>query len=151
MLTQQTLSRLGARTIALCLIGGALAACGHVDEYEASVYDREPTYCYQSLAGVTCYREPNARDEARLVSYFGPHPSRYDKPEVEPRDIAAVTPPPMIETWVKEPEPVPGLPIRAGHRAPDYEPLGVPLGVVQARALPESDPLPPPEGLLERP
>lgn len=84
---------------------GTLAACGHVDEYERQVYDREPVYCYKSLAGTQCYREPKHSDERRLVNYFGPHPSRYEKPEVAP--APALQAPEMVNYWVKDPEPVP--------------------------------------------
>ncbi len=58
-----------------------LSACGYVSEYEKAVYDFEPAYCYKSLAGIECYKEPYHRDERRLVNYFGPAPSRYDPPE----------------------------------------------------------------------
>ncbi|MDA8638033.1 hypothetical protein N9L49_05420 [Rhodospirillales bacterium] len=82
-----------------------LAACGHVDEYERQVYDHEPVYCYKSLAGTACYREPKHADERRLVNYFGPHPSRYDKPEAPP--APTYQSPEMVNYWVKDPEPVP--------------------------------------------
>ena len=82
-----------------------LGACGYVNAYEEAVYDWEPIYCYKSIGGVECYREPFHRDERRLVNYFGPHPSNYDKPEPpEPAPIAA---PPRINYWVKDPEPIP--------------------------------------------
>lgn len=87
------------------VVFGTLAACGHVDEYERHVYDREPVYCYKSLAGTQCYREPKHSDERRLVNYFGPHPSRYEKPE--PAPIPALQAPEMVNYWVKDPEPVP--------------------------------------------
>lgn len=82
-----------------------LAACGHVDEYERQVSDREPVYCYKSLAGTACYREPKHADERRLVNYFGPHPSRYEKPEAAPAPTYQA--PEMVNYWVKDPEPVP--------------------------------------------
>lgn len=82
-----------------------LAACGHVDEYERQVYDHEPVYCYKSLAGTSCYREPKHSDERRLVNYFGPHPSRYEKPE--PAPSPALQAPEMVNYWVKDPEPIP--------------------------------------------
>jgi len=89
-----------------------LAACGHVDQYEAQVEDFEPIYCYQSLAGTECFRTPYHRDERRLVNYFGPHPSRYEKPvpPVAPEPQA----PQMINYWVKDPEPIP-LPSPVGN------------------------------------
>lgn len=84
---------------------GTLAACGHVDEYERHVYDHEPVYCYKSLAGTQCYREPKHSDARRLVNYFGPHPSRYEKPEPVP--VPTYKAPEMVNYWVKDPEPVP--------------------------------------------
>ena len=62
----------------------ALNACAYVDEYEAHVHDWEPVYCYKSLAGTQCYKEPKHSDERRLVNYYGPHPSRYDAPDPRP-------------------------------------------------------------------
>ena len=82
-----------------------LGACGYVNAYEEAVYDWEPTYCYKSIGGIECYREPFHRDERRLVNYFGPHPSRYDKPE--PPELAPIAAPPQINYWVKDPEPIP--------------------------------------------
>jgi len=82
-----------------------LGACGYVSEYEKAVYALEPTYCYKSIGKVACYREPFHRDERRLVNYFGPDPSRYDKPDApEATPIAA---PEIINYWVKDAEPVP--------------------------------------------
>ena len=40
-----------------------------------------PLNCYKSIGGVECFREPYHRDQRRLVNYFGPHPSRFEKPE----------------------------------------------------------------------
>ena len=85
----------------LALLGG----CSYVDTYEEAVYDLEPSYCYQSIGGVECFREPFHRDERRLVNYFGKHPSRYDKPE--PPEKAIHTPPEMVNYWVKDAEPIP--------------------------------------------
>jgi len=82
-----------------------VSACGYVSEYERHVHDWEPTYCYQSIGGVQCYREPKFSDERRLVNYFGPHPSRYDKPE--PPEKVQLKAPKQIDYWVKDPEPVP--------------------------------------------
>lgn len=82
-----------------------LGACGYVSEYEKAVYDWEPTYCYQSIGRVACYKEPYHRDELRLVNYFGPDPSRYDKPEAP--EPAPHAPPKMVNFWVKDAEPVP--------------------------------------------
>jgi len=83
-----------------------LSACGYVDDYEKQVYDEEPTYCYQSLGEIKCFREPFHRDSKRLVNYYGPHPSRYDAPE-EP-EKAPLKAPARITRWVKDPEPVVG-------------------------------------------
>ena len=81
-----------------------LTACGHVSEYEKAVYDMEPVYCYQSIGNASCYDKPKHADERRLVNYFGPSPTRYDRPEApEERELA---PPPEIKTWVKDAEPV---------------------------------------------
>ena len=92
-------------TLTVIAPAALLAACGYVSEYEKAVYDYEPIYCYQSLAGIQCFDKPNHRDEKRLVNYFGPHPSRYDKPDVpEATPIAA---PEMVNYWVKDPEPIP--------------------------------------------
>ncbi len=77
-----------------------LGACGYVDKYEEAVSGMEPTYCYKSIGGVECYREPFHRDSRRLVNYFGPHPSRYDKPEKP--EPAPHAPPPMVNYWVKD-------------------------------------------------
>lgn len=83
-----------------------VGACGgYVDAYEKAVTDWEPTYCYKSIGGVECFREPYHRDERRLVNYFGPHPSRFDKPEAP--EAAPHSPPKMINYWVKDTEPVP--------------------------------------------
>lgn len=82
-----------------------LGACGYVDKYEEAVSGMEPTYCYKSIGGVECYREPFHRDARRLVNYFGPHPSRYDKPE--PPEPAPHAPPPMVNYWVKDAVPIP--------------------------------------------
>ncbi len=87
-------------------VAALVGACtSYVDRYEKAVYDFEPTYCYQSIGGVECHRTPYHRDERRLVSYFGPHPSRYDKPE--PPEPPVLTPPAMINYWVKDAEPIP--------------------------------------------
>ena len=88
--------------------------------YERAVYDDEPVYCYQSLGSVDCYRKPYRRDDARLVNYYGPAPSRTPPPKspkaVEPRpppaEEAAVQPkpPPVAGEAVAEPKPTPGQP-----------------------------------------
>ena len=82
-----------------------LDGCGYVDPYEKSVHDMDPVYCYQSLAGIECYKEPNHQDKRRLVNYYGPNPTRYDAPD-KPDEPAPQTPD-AIDHWVKDPEPVP--------------------------------------------
>ena len=81
------------RISAVLSLTALLGACGYVSEYEKAVYDWEPTYCYKSIGGVACYKDPYPRDERRMVNYFGPDPSRYDKPdapEATPFDPQAV-------------------------------------------------------------
>ena len=86
-------------------LAALLGACGYVSEYEKAVYDLEPSYCYKSIGKVACYKEPFHRDERRLVNYFGPDPSRYDKPDApDPTPIQA---PEMVHYWVKDAEPIP--------------------------------------------
>ena len=93
------------RILATFGLVSVLGACGYVSEYEKAVYDWEPTYCYKSIGKVVCYKEPYHRDEKRLVNYFGPDPSRYDKPE--PSERAPHAPPQMVNYWVKDAEPIP--------------------------------------------
>ncbi len=75
-------------TLVLTAVAALVGACGYLSAYEEAVYDIEPVYCYQSLgqsvSGVECYKTPKHRDERRLVNYYGPHPSRYDRPEPPP-------------------------------------------------------------------
>lgn len=94
-----------AKFLSLGVLAFVGACGGYIDAYEKAVTDWEPTYCYKSIGGVECFREPYHRDERRLVNYFGPHPSRYDKPE--PAEPAPHSAPEMINYWVKDPEPVP--------------------------------------------
>ena len=54
---------------------------------------------------MACYKEPFHRDEKRLVNYFGPDPSRYDKPDAP--EQAPHAPPEMVNYWVKNAEPIP--------------------------------------------
>ena len=82
-----------------------LSGCGYLDAYEKSVHDMEPVYCYQSLAGVECFNEPNHQDKRRLVNYYGPHPTSYD--ELEKPEVPELEAPEEIDHWVKDPEPVP--------------------------------------------
>ncbi len=93
----------------LLIIGAALllSACAQKTAYEAAVEDMEPTYCYKSLGGITCYAKPFHRDERRLVNYYGPAPIRYDRPEVAPEPNRSA--PAQIKYWVKDPEPLPTI------------------------------------------
>jgi hypothetical protein len=81
----------------------ASACTSYESEYEKSVYDHEPVYCYQTLGGVDCHRTPHHRDGLRLVNYYGPAPSKYAAPDqMEIRDTAA---PPRVEAFDRDPEP----------------------------------------------
>ncbi|WP_417789293.1 hypothetical protein [Terasakiella pusilla] len=87
-----------------------LSACGYVDPYEEAVYDQDPRYCYRQLGGIECFSEPVHRDAARLVSYYGRHPSRVNTPSppnpVEPaRPQADLTPPHLPIGWSQPPRP----------------------------------------------
>ncbi len=96
-----------------CLLALLAGCTSYESAYERGVYDYEPTYCYQSLAAVTCHREPQPRDARRLVNYYGPAPSKYDPPEAaEPADPQA---PPERSRFVLDPEPDP-----AGEGIPGY-------------------------------
>lgn len=102
-----------------------LGACGYVSEYEKAVYDYEPAYCYKSLAGVQCFKAPNHRDERRLVNYFGPHPSRYERPAPPP--APQLSPPPPVDFYVRDAEPIPSpaAPMKAASlAAPQPRPEG---------------------------
>ena len=96
-------------TLFLTAVGALVGACGYVSEYEKAVYDLEPVYCYQSIgqsvSGVECYKTPKHRDERRLVNYYGPHPSRYDRPEPPPPPTLSA--PPAVDFFVRDPEPIP--------------------------------------------
>ena len=98
-----------------------LGACGYVSDYEKAVYDYEPAYCYKSLAGVQCFKSPNHRDERRLVNYFGPHPSRYERPAPPPPP--RLLPPPPVDFYVRHAEPIPSpaVPMKAASVAPVSE------------------------------
>jgi hypothetical protein len=86
--------------IVALLTGGCTS---YESAYERAVTGYEPVYCYQSLAGVTCHREPNHRDARRLVNYYGPAPSKYEAPELpEPAEPA---PPPDGGRVVRDPDP----------------------------------------------
>jgi hypothetical protein len=81
-----------------------LAGCTSFEsEYEKGVYDYEPLYCYQTLGGVDCHRQPHHRDAARLVNYYGPAPSKY-KPPKQP-DENPLRAPPKATATDQGPEP----------------------------------------------
>ena len=61
------------------------------------MYDLEPVYCYRSLADVTCFRKPYFRDERRLANYYGPAPSKYDRPKPPPMAELQPPPPPDLD------------------------------------------------------
>ena len=92
-------------TLTVLAPAALLTACGYVSEYEKGVYDYEPVYCYQSLAGIECFEKPYHRDEKRLVNYYGPAPSRYDRPE--PPEPATLHAPPAVDFYVRDREPIP--------------------------------------------
>ena len=52
-----------------------------------------------------CFKEPRFADERRLVNYYGPDPSRYDRPD-DP-DVPQLQAPKEVDYWVKDEEPVP--------------------------------------------
>ena len=96
-------------TLVLSAVAALVGACGYVSAYEEAVYDLEPVYCYQSIgrsvSGVECYRTPKHRDERRLVNYYGPDPSRYDRPEPPPPPTLSA--PPAVNFFVRDPKPIP--------------------------------------------
>jgi hypothetical protein len=79
----------------------SLAACTSFEsEYEKGVYDYEPLYCYQTLGGVDCHRQPHHQDAARLVNYYGPAPSKYKQPK--PPEEHRLRPPPKVSAAASE-------------------------------------------------
>ena len=92
-------------TLASLAAAAVLAGCGYVSDYEASVYDEEPVYCYQSIGGGSCFETPHHRDQRRLVNYFGPAPERYTPPDPPPS--ARLDPPPAVNYFVRDAEPIP--------------------------------------------
>ena len=82
---------------------GLLCGCGSADSYKQTNKDEKPIYCYQSLAGVECFKKPNHRDKRRIVKYYGPHPTKYTEPK--PINIPELKAPKEINYWVKDPEP----------------------------------------------
>lgn len=100
------LNRFSAPVLAVLGLSSFVAACTtYVDAYEEAVYDMEPIYCYQTIGGTQCHRTPKHSDEDRLVNYYGPHPSKYEKPAPLPeRPVYA---PPAINFFVRDFEPIP--------------------------------------------
>jgi hypothetical protein len=92
---------------AAALLGAALAGpagcTSYESAYERQVYDYEPTYCYRSLADVTCQRTPSSRDARQLVNYYGPARGKY--PAAEPPEPARLRAPPAADGYVRDPEP----------------------------------------------
>ncbi|MFO1129529.1 MAG: hypothetical protein U1E66_13980 [Rhodospirillales bacterium] len=86
--------------VVLLLTGGCTS---YESAYEREVTDYEPVYCYQSLAAVTCHREPDHRDSRRLVNYYGPAPSKYEAPEQA--EAARPAAPPKGGKAVRDAEP----------------------------------------------
>ena len=82
----------------------AQAGCGGAG-FLAGEAKTDPIYCYQSLAGVECFKTPVHRDERRLVSFNGPAPETYARPRPEPEPVLKA--PEMVPFYVKDPEPVP--------------------------------------------
>ncbi len=70
----------------------ATGCTSYESAYERAVYDEEPVYCYQSLGSADCYRTPHRRDDARLVNYYGPAPTRTAPPRLS--KAARPQPPP---------------------------------------------------------
>lgn len=93
------------KCLAFAAAAATLTACSYVDEYEKAVYDMEPVYCYRTIGGPECHPQPSFAARAKLVNYYGPHPSRYDAPE--PVAVPDPKSPEMVNYWVKDPEPVP--------------------------------------------
>ena len=98
--------------LVLGVLSGLIVGCDYIDATDDYVYDEDPIYCYQSLAGIECFKEPNHLDKRRMVNYFGPHPIHYDEPELlKSPELKA---PKEINFWVKDPEPTRGQIIRMG-------------------------------------
>lgn len=106
-------------TLFVTAVGALVGACGYLSGYDKAT-NIEPVYCYQSIgqsvSGVDCYKTPNHRDERRLVNYYGPDPSRYDRPAPPPPPTLAA--PPAVDFFVRDPEPIPepapATPVRGG-------------------------------------
>jgi hypothetical protein len=103
------------RVLAATLLASLAACTSYESAYERSVYEYEPVYCYQSLAAVSCYRKPQARDARRLVNYYGPAPSKYRQPEAA--EEHEWQPPPESDRYAIDPEPDPSDPTGAKREA----------------------------------
>ena len=106
---------LKAAALVAFAIFGLNACVSYESAYEKAVYDDEPVYCYQSLGAVDCYRKPYRRDDARLVNYYGPAPTRTRPPKTAP--AAESQAPPAMEQ-APDGQPLPGAPAAIGHTAP---------------------------------
>ena len=84
--------------LAVVLMLAATACSDHMPPppYEVAVAGWDPVYCYRTLADPDCTATPMAGEAGRLVNYYGPPPTA-------PRLDA----PPPIDTFVRDPEPVP--------------------------------------------
>ena len=81
-----------------------LGSCTQYNPKQVSIIDVEkPIYCYQSLAGVECFKKPNDRDKLRIINYYGPRPS--ENHESKPKAAIKIKAPEKIDYWVKDPEP----------------------------------------------
>lgn len=148
------------------------AGCGSDrTAYERSVAKEEPVYCYQTLAGIDCYKRPDFRDERMMVNFYGPPPADFERPE--PPEAAELTAPPPVDHYcrVGEPDacalpppvadaetPAPALGPPVPRPAPepplaeatDAPAAAAPQGPSEA-AVPEAPPSKPPAGVIDPP
>lgn len=107
----------------------ALAAAGCGSDrtaYEHAVAKEEPVYCYQTLAGIDCYKRPDFRDERMLVNFYGPPPADFERPE--PPEAAELTPPPPVDHYCRVGEPdACALPPPAADAETQAPPFGPPV------------------------
>ena len=92
------------KILSLLALPALIAACSSEPE-PVVVHNDEPIYCYRSIGGVNCFETPYHRDERRMVHYYGPAPSYYDRPLPPPP--AVLNAPPAVDTYARDPEPVP--------------------------------------------
>jgi len=59
-------------TLASLAAAAVLAGCGYVSDYETSVYDEEPVYCYQSIGGGQLLRNAAPPRSAASRELFRP-------------------------------------------------------------------------------